>query len=134
MKKLGKTMLLFEGGKSLDLDQTVIECGVVGALNVMKHLGMHEGEISIETKPVIIQKSKWLRAPYSGMFQSLVKNGSQVKHKDLLGRISDPFGGFEKNVFAPFDCHIFGMNTAPIVYKGDAIFHVSTETSPVTLD
>ena len=34
---------------------------------------------------------------------------------------------FEKKVFAPFACYIFGLNTAPIVYKGDAIFHVSIE-------
>lgn len=128
MKKMGKTMLLFEGGKSLELDQTVIDYGVEGTLNIMKHLGLQDGEIIIEKEPVIVQKSKWLRAPYSGMFQSLVKNGSKVKHKAILGRISDPFGEFEKNVIAPFDCCIFGMNTAPIVYKGDALFHVSTET------
>ena len=127
-RKMGKTMLLFEGGKSLNLDQSVIECGVEGALNIMKHLDMQDGEISIKKDPVIIQKSKWLRAPYSGIFQSLVKNGSTVKHKAILGRISDPFGEFEKNIIAPFDCCIFGLNTAPIVYKGDAIFHVSIET------
>lgn len=128
MNKMGKTMLLFEGGKSINLDQSVIECGVEGALNVMKFLKMQEGEIKIEKDPVIVQKSKWLRAPYSGMFQSLVKNGCKVKHKAILGRIFDPFGEFEKNVMAPFDCCIFGLNTAPIVYKGDAIFHVSIET------
>ena len=49
MKKMGKTMLLFEGGKSLDIDQSVIECGVAGALNVMKHLDMQEGEINVKS-------------------------------------------------------------------------------------
>lgn len=125
---LGKTMLLFEGGKSLELDQSVIKLGAAGALNVMKHLNMHDGEIIIEKPPVIVKSSKWIRAPYSGMFQSLVKNGSKVKHKAILGKIFDPFGEFQKTVFAPFDCYIFGLNTAPIVYKGDALFHVSVET------
>lgn len=128
INKMGKTILLFEGGKSLDLDQSVINIGVEGALNVMKQLNMQEGEITIERNPIVVKKSKWLRAPYSGMFQALVKNGSKVRHKAILGKISDPFGEFEKNVFAPFDCCIFGVNTAPIVYKGDAIFHVSVET------
>lgn len=125
--KMGKTILLFEGGKSLEIDQTVIDYGVEGALNVMKHLGMQEGEIIINKDPVIVQKSKWLRAPHSGMFQSEVKNGSKVKYKEVLGRIFDPFGQFERYVIAPFDCYIFGLNTAPIVYKGDAIYHVSME-------
>lgn len=128
INKMGKSILLFEGGKSLELDQSVINCGVDGALNVMKFLEMQEGEINIETNPVVIKQSKWLRAPYSGIFQSHIKNGSKVKKKTVLGVISDPFGEFEKKVIAPFDCYIYGLNTTPIVYKGDAIFHVSTET------
>lgn len=123
--KLGKTILLFEGGKSLDLDQRVIDYGVQGALNIMRYLKMQEGEIVIETDPVIIDKSKWIRAPHSGLFQSLIKNGTRVDRKAVIGKISDPYGSFEKKVLAPFDCYIFGLNTAPIVYKGDAIFHVS---------
>ncbi len=125
--KLGKTILLFEGGKSLDLDQRVIDFGVQGALNIMRYLKMQEGEIVIESDPVIIDKSKWIRAPHSGLFQSLVKNGTRVDRKTVIGKISDPYGSFEKKVLAPFDCYIFGMNTAPIVYKGDAIFHVSID-------
>jgi hypothetical protein len=125
---LGKTMLLFEGGKSLELDQKVISYGVEGALNVMKHLGMQDGPIRIKTKAVIINQSKWIRAPYSGIFESFIENGGKIKHKTVIGRISDPFGEFEKKVKAPFDCYVYGMNTAPIVNKGDAIFHVSTET------
>lgn len=128
MHGLGKTMLLFEGGKSLELDQSVISYGVEGSLNVMKHLGMQEGEINIKTKAIIVNQSKWIRAPYSGIFESFIENGSKIKHKAIIGRISDPFGEFEKKVKAPFDCYVYGMNTAPIVNKGDAIFHVSTET------
>ncbi len=127
LDKMGKTVLLFEGGKSLELDQTVINSGVEGALNVMKYLKMHEGEINNEIVPVFIPKSKWLRAPYSGIFQSLVKNGCKVKNKTIIGRISDPYGEFEKNIVAPFECYIYGLNTAAIVYKGDAIFHISVE-------
>jgi len=125
--KMGKTILLFEGGESLKLDQTVISIGVEGALNVMRHLQMHDGDPVVDTAPVIINKSKWLRASHSGIFQSLIKNGTRVKHKTIIGRISDPYGEFEKNILAPFDCYIFGLNSAAIVHKGDALFHVSVE-------
>ncbi|MBB6463681.1 succinylglutamate desuccinylase/aspartoacylase family protein [Flammeovirga kamogawensis] len=123
--KLGKTIILFEGGKSLQLDKSVIDCGVTGAINVMKYLKMHDGEIEVNSETVLIEKSKWIRASYSGIFESAVENGQKVTKKMLLGRISDPFGKFEKKIYAPFDCYIFGLNTAPNVYKGDAIFHVS---------
>jgi hypothetical protein len=61
------------------------------------------------------------------MFKILVKNGTQVQKKDLLGVIQDPFGEFKKKIYAPFDCYIFCINKTPIVNKGDALFHVSFE-------
>lgn len=128
MNKLGKTILVYEGGKSLRLDRMVIEHGVQGALNVMRHLGMQSANIKPGPEPAIIRKSRWLRAPYSGIFESHIKNGTKVEGKSVMGRISDPFGEFEKNLIAPFDGYVFGMNTAPIVYKGDALYHISLKT------
>ena len=125
---MGTPILLFEGGKSLELDPEVVECGVQGAYNVMKHLGMQQGEPDGDSNPIVIKKSKWIRAQYSGIFETRVKNGTCVKKKSVIARISDPFGDFEKRILAPFDCYIFGLNTTSIVNKGDAIFHVSVET------
>ena len=126
MSKMGKTMLLYEGGRSNNIDQYVIKCGVEGALNVMKYLKLRKGRVSLKGKSIVIENSKWLRAPYSGMFQYLVKNGAFVNKKTIIGKISDPYGEFEKKVIAPFDCFVYGINTAPIVHKGDALFHVGT--------
>lgn len=125
--KMGKTILLFEGGKSKHLDQSVINYGVEGAHNVLKHLGFRDGELILNNNSVVIEKAKWLRAPFSGMLRTHVKNGSWVTKKTILASITDPFGEFEKKVVAPFDCFIFGINTAPIINKGDALYHVSTE-------
>ncbi len=127
--KMGKTILLFEGGKSNSLDRHIVDCGVEGALNIMKRLKMRPGRGSRRNKPVVIQKSKWIRAPHSGMFQFYVKNGARVGKRALLGKILDPYGEFEKRVLAPFDCYIYGINHAPLVHKGDAIFHVSVEST-----
>ena len=44
LNKIGKTVLLFEGGKSLALDDFVIKTGVDGTLNVMRHLKMQSGQ------------------------------------------------------------------------------------------
>jgi len=124
MYKMGKKILLFEGGKSLSLDKSVIDAGVEGALNVMKYLGMQKGNLRSRHKTIIISKSKWIRAPHSGMFESRIKNGIWVSRRTILGRITDPYGEFEKSISAPFDGYVIGLNTAPIVHKGDALFHV----------
>ncbi len=125
--RLGIPFLLYEGGKSLSLDDFVIEKGIEGAINVMKHLGMLPGKPKVRRESVIVSKSKWIRSPHSGMFQLLIKNGSYVTKRDVLGKITDPSGGFIRQVLAPFDCYIFGTNTAPIVHKGDALYHVSVD-------
>lgn len=127
INKMGKTVLLFEGGKSKELDASIIDEGVNGAKNVLIYLGLIEGEVTIKEQPVLIKKAKWLRSSHSGMFKILVKNGAKIKKKEVLGIIEDPFGEFKKKVYAPFNCHIFCINKTPIVNKGDALFHVSIE-------
>ena len=127
LHKMGKTVLLFEGGKSKELNPTIISEGVNGTKNTLIHLGLIEGEITVRETPIFINKAKWLRASHSGMFKIRVENGSLVKKKEVLGVIQDPFGEFKKKIYAPFNCHIFCINKTPIVNKGDALFHLSIE-------
>ena len=124
-QKMGKPILLFEGGKSNSLDDFVIETGINGALNVMTHLGMLPGPLHRNGESVIIEKSRWIRSPHSGMLQLSVGNGSTVLKGTLLGKITDPYGAFLRKLHAPFDCCVFGVNTSPVIHKGDALFHVS---------
>ena len=127
LHNLGKTILLFEGGKSKELDANVINEGVNGTKNILIHLGLLEGEITVKGNPIFVHKAKWLRASHSGMFKAMAKNGTFVKKKEVLGVIQDPFGEFKKKIFSPFNCHIFCINKTPIVNKGDALFHLSIE-------
>lgn len=129
MNKMGKTVILFEGGKSSVFEENIIQAGVDGAIRVLNHLGMIKESKETESKPVTISKSRWVRARYSGMFHPLIENGSKVSKKDTLGFITDPYGDFKRKVKAPFDGHVFCVNTAPIVYKGDALFNLGVTTA-----
>jgi predicted deacylase len=125
--KLGKTALLFEGGKSMLYDEEAIQYGVQGTKNVIRSLQMKRWKEDSSKAPIVVKKSKWLRATHSGMFHIKIKNGSWVTKRTILGIITDPFGSFERKIYAPFDCHIFCMNISPIINRGDALFHVSVE-------
>lgn len=127
LHKMGKTVILFEGGKSNELNPTIINEGVNGTRNVLIHLGLIEGDITVRETPIFVKKAKWIRASDSGMFKVMAKNGSFVKKREVLGIIQDPFGEFKKKVYAPFNGHIFCINKTPIVNKGDALFHMSIE-------
>jgi len=132
--RLGKKVLLYEGGKSLNIDKKITQTGVDGALNIMHYLGIRNFTEELEadsgatgTIPIIVEQSKWIRATYSGMFRSNVMLGKLYNRGDKIGSISDPFGYFERTVKAPVKGYIFCINHAPIVNKGDAIIHMSIE-------
>ncbi|WMX12812.1 MULTISPECIES: succinylglutamate desuccinylase/aspartoacylase family protein [unclassified Aureispira] len=136
LSKKGKKVLLFEGGKTLHLDRHVTQVGIDGALRVMHHLGMRDFTKELmgsrhpeKVQPILVKKSTWIRAKHSGMFRTELKLGSQVSKGDKIGSISDPYGDFEVDVISTYDGYIIAANHAPIVNQGDALVHVSKETS-----
>ena len=127
--KLGIKMLLFEGGKSLDINEEVTNDAIEGTKRFLDHLDMlnPRKKANIKSKkPIYIEKSNWVRAKYSGMFHGMVKIGSFIKKGELIATISDPYGKVEHKMKAPHDGYVINVNDAPIVYQGDAIFHIST--------
>ena len=128
--KLGKPLLLFEGGKSFHIDDIVTNAGVNGSKRVLKHLGMLKSVYkSAEPKKacVFINESKWQRAKYSGMFKATIAIGALVKKNGVLGNITDPYGKFNYAVKASNTGYIINVNESPIVYQGDALFHITTK-------
>jgi predicted deacylase len=49
-----------------------------------------------------------------------------VRKRQLLGKITDPFGFESFKVLAPQNGRIIGLNNSPVVHKGDAIMHIAT--------
>lgn len=128
--KLGIPMLLFEGGKSFNIDSTVTNTGVNGAKRVLNHLDMLDEKFSVsdpKKKCIKVYESKWIRAKHSGMFKSVIPINSKVEKGEVIGHITDPYGNFNHFVKAPNDGYIFNVNESPIIYQGDAIFHISTK-------
>lgn len=127
-EKLNVRMLLFEGGKSLDINTDIANEGVNGAKRLLDYLGMLDPKLktSAQKMPTIyIEKSSWIRAKSSGLFHDRNTIGNFVKKGSILGTITDPFGKFEQKVKAPNDGYIINANHSPIVYEGDAVYHIS---------
>ena len=126
--KLGVKMLLFEGGKSLDINRDVAKIGVNGVKRILNHLKMLNEKQFIEnptTNSIYIEKSGWLRAKCSGLLHDNNLIGCYVEKGTVLGLITDPFGKFEQKVKAPSNGYVINANHSPIVYEGDAIYHLS---------
>lgn len=126
--KLGVKMLLFEGGKSMDINHDITHEGVEGAKRFLQHFGM----LNPKKKPaepgmptIYIENSTWIRAKHSGLLQNKTSAGKLVQKGEIIACITDPFGNFEHKVKAPNTGYIINSNDSPLVYQGDAIFHIS---------
>src|SRR5690606_24021410 len=128
--KLGKPMLLYEGGKSLHIDDDITNTAVNGSKRILSHLGMLRSSFKV-SKPkracVFIEESRWQRANFSGMFKASVAISTKVKKGQLIGNITDPYGKFNHFVKAEFSGYIINVNHAPVVYQGDALYHIATK-------
>jgi predicted deacylase len=131
---LGKKVLLFEGGKSMDLDRVVTLRAIEGTLKVLHHLGFRTKDDEKAKLPAIeeqylISKSSWIRAPRSGMYRGAQVLGSKVEKGQVIGSVSDPYGVSEKAIKAPYAGFIICNNHAALVNQGDALFHITVESS-----
>ncbi|MFV5694320.1 succinylglutamate desuccinylase/aspartoacylase family protein [Flavobacterium sp. LB3P122] len=127
-EKLHVKMLLFEGGKSLDINNAIADEGVNGVKRLLSHLDMLDPKhfVTKQKKPTIyIEKSGWIRAKCSGLLHDYETIGKFVKKGTILATITDPYGKFERKVKAPNDGYVINANHSPIVYEGDAIYHMS---------
>jgi len=127
--ELGVPVLLYEAGEALRFDEIYIRAGVKGVLNVMRHIGMLRKSRAKTVPPAISQSSSWLRAPESGILRVLVPLGEEVEVGQTIGFIADPLGTSETDVVAHESGVVIGRTNLPLVYEGDALFHIARVNS-----
>ncbi len=123
----GVDVLLYEGGEGLRFDELAAQSGVAGILRVMNHLGMigKKGVPRKRAEPLYCGDSSWYRAPAGGLFRGYQAIGDTVQPGMVMGAIADPFGEFEAEVVSDRTGIIIGRTNMPVVYEGDALFHVA---------
>lgn len=123
----GMPVLLYEGGEALRYDEDVIRVGLRGLTSVMRAIGMLPAarRKSSAAKSVVAESSTWVRAPISGVMHKAVPAGASVDKNSRLGTISDPFGEEQVRVTSPVRGVVIGRLKLPLVYQGDALFHIA---------
>jgi len=128
--QIGKPILLFEGGKSSFVDDTISKIGIEGAKRILNHFEMLnvKKKSSPPKEPTkFVDDSKWLRAKRSGMFKAKIDMYTKVNINDVLGQITDPYGKLHHTVKSTIEGYIININEASLVYQGDALFHITTK-------
>lgn len=130
----GIPVLLYEAGEALRFDEMAIRIGVRGLLNVMSALDMLPAarRATRLPEPVVARSSSWVRAAASGVLRAQVELGEQVRKGEQLGVIGDPFGSDDTPVLASAHGIVVGSTALPLVYEGDALFHLARFDAPET--
>jgi predicted deacylase len=125
---MDKPILLFEGGKSRDSNKEIAKTGLNGAVRILAHFDMLKAKFKAPkstAKTIIIEDARWMRAKYSGLLHVKIPIGKFVEKGEYIAIITDPYGKFRHKVHADHNGYIININQSPIVYQGDAIFHLS---------
>lgn len=123
----GIPVILYEAGEALRFEETYIRAGVKGIIEVMRSIGMLPRSRSkrVPRAPIISDQTSWVRAPESGILRVFVPLGEKVVQGQTIGMVADPLGTSESPVVAPNDGVVIGRTNLPLVYEGDATFHIA---------
>ncbi len=135
-KKRGIPILLNESGKTMALHKDLCKEATDGIARVLNHLGMLRPKMKVPPKThanIKINQSGWIRAQYSGFLHVKVCVQDFVEKGDVIATLSDPYGQKSFTVKAPAEGYIININQSPMVFQGDAIFHIARTTAPPTV-
>ncbi|MGR9072126.1 MAG: succinylglutamate desuccinylase/aspartoacylase family protein [Gammaproteobacteria bacterium] len=126
--KLNIPIMVYEAGEALRFDESCIRIGLAGIINVLRKEGMLSRQTRKNRASVILKSSNWIRADKSGILRALVKLGDVVEKGDTIGYVSEPFGEIEFPVTSEFSGIVIGRTNLPLVYEGEALFHIGRTT------
>ena len=123
----GIPVILYEAGEALRFEEMDIRAGVKGVINVMRRIGMLPKSRSKKPPqaPIVSDQTNWLRAPESGILRNFVPLGAKVEKGQTIAIVADPLGETETPIIAPSNGMVIGRTNLPLVYEGDATFHIA---------
>lgn len=122
--RAGCPTIVLEGGEALKVEPSVVSTAARGVKNVLRHLGMLEGDVERSAHQVIIRRSKWIRAERGGFLEYHVQPGDIVAKGQLLATNTTLLGQVQNTVEAPFDALVIGMSTLPAISPGEPVFNL----------
>ncbi|MBR6873088.1 MAG: succinylglutamate desuccinylase/aspartoacylase family protein [Ruminococcus sp.] len=123
----GTKTLVVEMGVGMRITKEYCEQLFDGVLNLMKQLGMWNGETSTVREPVISEGREvgFVNSDAAGIFVPCADFGENVKQGDHIGDVLDPLTGtVVEKVAAVCDGMIFTLREYPVVYGGSLLARI----------
>lgn len=128
LNSVGVPTLVVEMGVGMRLTRKYCDQLVTGILNLMKEMGIWDGETYGEVREPIVSldnKVGFLNASTSGVFVPMIAHGTMVKEGDHIGDVISPLtGDVLSKVTACMDGMVFTIREYPIVYEGSLLARI----------
>jgi hypothetical protein len=121
----GIPKITYEIGDLARLEERRIKQCHDGILNVMKHLGMLDGQVA-ESKARLLDQRIMVRAQRGGLFLPKVKQGDIVSKEQLLGEVLDLSGTAVEELLSPAKGVVLQVFPTSAVHSGAALVGVAT--------
>jgi predicted deacylase len=120
----GIPCLMIESGAPFPIRETDVEYHYDGAINVMKYMGILEGEAEKHTQ-IVNPNAVRLWAKKGGAWRRKVDAGQRVKKGEKLGTVCNLLGEPIQEIKAPFDGVISFLRVHYSVNAGDSVLWVA---------
>ena len=132
---IGIPVMVYEAGEALRFEEMSIQIGLRGTLNVLRRLSMLPPSKRQPSRPgAVLRSSSWQRAPQSGILRAQARLGAMVSKGEMLGLVADPTGESEIPMPAPYDGVVIGRTNLPLVFEGEALFHIGRTRQTTLLE
>ncbi|TLX72991.1 succinylglutamate desuccinylase [Labilibacter sediminis] len=106
------------------IDVEEIEFTKRGIINVMRTIGMMEGEVFRTEYPLYLFDEKELNSSYNGIFFPLVEEGQYIVKETLIGYTTDYWGNVIEEFRSPSSGIVTVIIKVPAINIGESVCHV----------
>lgn len=132
--RAGCHTIVMEGGEVWKVEPSIVETAVRGVQNVLRSLGMLDGELDRPTYQVSAKRSAWVRADHGGFLDFHIGPGDVVEKGQPLATNTNLLGEENNVLSSPFNGVVVGMTTLPAVSPGEPVCHICKLPSGIKPD
>lgn len=119
--KAGCPTIIIEAGEVWKVEPEIVEASTRGVKNVLRTLGMIDGEPIRPAFQLSIKKTKWVRADRGGFLRFHIQPGDLVEKGQPLATNTTLLGQTQNTLTAPFDAVVIGMTSLPAISPGEPL-------------
>jgi len=107
----------------------MIDRGLTGVRNTLRHLGMLKGKVTKPPRPAVeCSRAYWLYTDRGGLLEVLPDVGTRVEPGEIVARLTNVFGDEVHRYAAPEAGIVVGKSSNPVNHTGGRILHLGIST------